>query len=57
MSEEYEKEILYELKKMNEKQDELNEPSRITTPIIIVIGVAGFLLLAPLLLDVFEFLL
>ncbi|SFF57979.1 hypothetical protein SAMN05216353_102139 [Halobacillus alkaliphilus] len=53
MSEENEREILNELKKMNEKLDKLNEPSPFTMPIIIVIGVAGYLLLAPFLVDVF----
>lgn len=53
MSEENEKEILNELKKMNDKLDKLNEPSPFTTPIIIVVGIAGFLLLAPFLVDVF----
>lgn len=53
MSEENEKEIINELKKMNEKLDKLNEPSPFTTPMIIVIGVAVFVLLAPLLVDVF----
>ncbi|MBN8236391.1 hypothetical protein JF544_14075 [Halobacillus kuroshimensis] len=52
MSEENEKEILHELKKMNEKLDKLNEPSPFTTPVIIVVGIAGLLLLAPLLVDV-----
>lgn len=52
MSEENEKETLHELKKMNEKLDKLNEPSPFTTPVIIVVGIAGLLLLAPLLVDV-----
>ncbi|CDQ20020.1 hypothetical protein SAMN05192559_10334 [Halobacillus karajensis] len=53
MSEEREKEILDELKTMNEKLNKLNEPRPLTTPLLLGIGMLGFLLLAPFLVDIF----
>ncbi|SDO00446.1 hypothetical protein ACJA3J_07940 [Halobacillus sp. SY10] len=51
MSEEREKEILDEIQKMNKKLDEIHESKGMSTPVLYVIGILGFLLLAPILVD------
>ncbi|MBX0356875.1 hypothetical protein [Halobacillus sp. Nhm2S1] len=51
MSEEREKEILNEIQKMNQKLDEMNQSKRVSTPVLYVIAILGFLLIAPILVD------
>jgi F0F1-type ATP synthase assembly protein I len=47
MSDELSKEILDELKKMNEKLDNLNEPNGLSTPMKIVALFFGFMVIGP----------
>ncbi|WP_192894682.1 hypothetical protein [Paenibacillus contaminans] len=48
MSDEISKEILEELKKINEKLDSLNEPKGLSTPMKIVALFFGFIVIGPL---------
>ncbi|MEK3913482.1 hypothetical protein [Paenibacillus sp. FSL H7-0331] len=50
MSEELNKEILVELKKINQKLDTINEQRGISTPLKFIAVIIGFIIIGPLIL-------
>ena len=56
MSDELSKEILEELKKMNEKLDSIDEPRGLSIPIKIIALFFGFMVIGPLIALLFFFL-